>query len=94
MADGRNKEENRILFQGPTVPSPPQARIRRFGTFLYNSSLWRKQEKVNKRAYPWPRQRALFQHTPQKRARGQVKRMYNHEDGNTLKTSYKVTRSE
>lgn len=28
-----------ILFQGPTVPSPPQARIRRFGTFLYNSSL-------------------------------------------------------
>lgn len=33
-----------ILFQGPTVPSPPQARIRRFGTFLYNSSLegkWR-----------------------------------------------------
>lgn len=45
MADGRNKEENWILFQGPTVPSPPQARIRRFGTFLYSSSLWGNQRK-------------------------------------------------
>ena len=70
MADGRNKEENWILFQGPTVPSPPQARIRRFGTFLYNSSLWGKQRKKLMREPVPGHGRQQYSNTAQKSRRG------------------------